>query len=107
MYAKSILKILVIGLLSSGCSDVAEKFRNQYNPSRAVVDQGGSNVISTGNACVLDDRDAKEDAEKTAEYHLRGILGSGSRYVIQTQAVNRYTRGDQICYEASAIAIPK
>ena len=102
MYAKSILKILVIGLLASGCSDVAEKFRNQYNPSRAVVDQGGSNVISTGNACALDDRDAKEDAEKTA-----GILGSGSRYVIQTQAVNRYTRGDQICYEASAIAIPK
>ena len=47
------------------------------------------------------------DAEKTAEYHLRGVLGSGSRYVIQTQAVNRYTRGDQICYEASAIAIPK
>ena len=60
MYAKSILKILVIGLLASGCSDVAEKFRNQYNPSRAVVDQGGSNVISTGNACALDDRDAKD-----------------------------------------------
>ena len=48
MYAKSILKILVIGLLSSGCSDVAEKFRNQYNPSRAVVDQGGSNVFQQG-----------------------------------------------------------
>ena len=60
MYAKSILKILVIGSLASGCSDVAEKFRNQYNPSRAVVDQGGSNVISTGNACALDDRDAKD-----------------------------------------------
>ena len=107
MYAKKILKILVVGLLASGCGDVAEKFRNQYNPARAVVDQGGSNVISTGNACALDDRDAKEDAKKTAEYHLRGILGSGSSYVIQTQAVNRYTRGDQICYEASAIAIPK
>ena len=71
MYAKSILKILVIGLLASGCSDVAEKFRNQYNPSRAVVDQGGSNVISTGNACALNDRDAKEDAEKTAEREIR------------------------------------
>ena len=55
MYTKKIFKILVLGLLASGCSDVAEKFRNQYNPSRAVVDQGGSNVISTGNACALDD----------------------------------------------------
>ena len=107
MCVKKILKILMVGLLTSGCSNVAEKFNNQYDSSRSVVDQGGSNVISTGNACALDDRDAKEDAEKTAEYHLRGILGSGSRYVIQTQAVNRYTRGDQICYEASAIAIPK
>ena len=107
MHVKSILKILVIGLLATGCSDVAEKFRNQYNPTKAVVDQGGSNVISTGNACALDDRGAKENAEKTAEYHLRGILGSGSRYVIQTQAVNRNIRGDQICYEASANAISK
>ena len=107
MCAKILFKILVISLLAFGCSNVAEKFRNRYDPSRAVLDQGGSNVISTGNACALDDRDAKEDAEKTAEYHLRGILGSGVRYVIQTQAVNRYTRGDRICYEASAIAIPK
>ena len=67
MNAKSILNIIVIGLLASGCSDVAEKFRNQYNPSRAVVDQGGSNVISTGNACALDDRDAEENAEADKE----------------------------------------
>jgi hypothetical protein len=107
MYDKRIFGIFAGILLATGCSDVAAKFRNQYDPSRTIVDQGGSNVISTGNACALDDRDAKENAEKTAEYHLRGIMGSGSRYIIQTQAVDRYTRGDQICYEASAIAIPK
>lgn len=107
MFAKSWLCLGAAVWLMSSCGNVADRFRNDYNPRRSVADQGGTNAIATGTACALLERDAEYQAQKAAEYHLRGILGSSARYVIQTQKVRSYREGDKICIEASAIADPK
>jgi hypothetical protein len=106
MYAKLIAG-LACGLLFVGCSSTAERFRTDYDPTYSVVDNGGTDVITTGTACSATPREAARNARKAAEFHLRSVAGDRNRYLPRTQEVRRYSQGDETCVEMSAVAVPK
>ena len=70
-----------------------------------VADRGMLEVIVLGRACASLLRDAISGAKRTAEFHLRSVVGN-QIHRKKFQEVDRYHEGDKICVEMSAAALP-
>ena len=102
---KIILFFIISQILFSGCSSTVNKFQASYDPEYKVADRGKLDVIVKGRACALLADDAVIFARKTAEFHLRSVVGS-QNHRKEFQEVDRYYDGDRICVETRAAALP-
>ena len=100
-----ILFFIISQIIFSGCSSTGNKFQASYDPEYKVTDRGKLDVIVKGRACALLADDAVLYARKTAEFHLRSIVGS-QNHRKEFQEVDRYYDGVKICVEMSAAALP-
>ena len=99
-----ILLLVFNQLLCSGCKSLEKNFKTIYKPEYKVIDRGGKNVIVMSKACSLFPDQAIYAAKKSAEYHLRSVIGyKGHRKKLQK--VNQYIDGQKTCVEISAKGI--
>lgn len=69
----------------------------------AISDPGGRKATATGIGCAHTLRQALTDAERTAHYNLRGVMGPG-RYRVGYETLRDYREGDRFCAEVEARA---
>ena len=100
-----ILFLFFSHILFNGCSPVSNKFQTFYDPEFKVADRGMLDVIVLGRACASLLQDAISGAKRTAEFHLRSVVGN-QNHRKKFQEVDRYYDGDKICVEMSAAALP-
>ena len=100
-----ILFFIICQILFNGCSLAGKKFKASYDPEYKVVDRGKLEVIVKGRACSLLLNDAILYASKTAEFHLRSVIGN-QNHRKEFKEVDRYIVGEQICVEMSVAALP-
>ena len=89
----------------NGCSSSGNKFRAYFDPEYKVADRGMLKVIVKGRACSFLEDDAVLYARRTAEFHLRSVVGN-QNHRKEFMEVDRYFDGDQICVVMSAAALP-
>ena len=99
------LLLVWIGILFSACSPKGEYFKTIYDPQFKVVDRGNLDVIVKSRACALFAQDAVSGAMRSAEFHLRSVIGN-QNHRKKFQEVNRYNEDNKICVEMSATAMP-
>ena len=101
-----ILFIFFSHFLFNGCSPVdGNKLQIFHDLEFKVVDRGMIDAIVIGRACASLLHDAISGAKRTAEFHLRSVVGS-QNHRKKFQEVDRYYDGDKICVEMSATALP-
>ena len=81
-----------------------KNFKTIYNPEYKVIDRGGKNVIVKSIACSIFPENAISAAKRTAEYHLRSVLGDQSHRK-EFKTINQYNDGQKTCIEISAKAL--
>ncbi len=101
-----ILFLFFSHILLNGCSSVVvNKLKTLHNLEYKVSDSGMLNVVVIGRACSTLLQDAISGAKRTAEFHLRSVVGN-KNHRKKFQEVHRYYDGDIICVEMSAAALP-
>ena len=101
-----ILFLFFSHILLNGCSPVVvNKLQTFHDLEYKVSDRGMLDVIVKGRACSSRLQDAISGAKRTAEFHLRSVVGN-QNHRKKFQEVDRYYDGDKICVEMSAIALP-
>lgn len=69
----------------------------------AIADPGGRSSAATGIGCAFSLREAETQAQQTAHYNLRGVIGPG-RYRVQYEVLRNFRDGERYCAEAEARA---
>ena len=105
MMPRLILLSFFCSILFNGCSQPREIFKSRYDPQYKVLDRGQLDVIVKSSACALFVQDAVSGAKKSAEFHLRSIVGN-QNHRKEFQEVRRFYDDDKICVEISATALP-
>ena len=101
-----ILFLFFSHILFNGCSPVVgNKLQTFHDLEYKVADRGMLDVIVLGRACASLLQDAISGAKRTAEFHLRSVVGN-QNHRKKFQEVDRYYDGDMICVEMSAAALP-
>ena len=99
---KRILLLLVFSqFLFFGCTSLGKDFKTFYEPEYKVIDRGGMNVIVISKACSISPEQAISAARRTAEYHLRSIIGSQTHRK-EFQTINHFILDQKTCFEVSA-----
>ena len=85
----------------NGCKSKSNDFKTFYEPEYKVIDRGGMNVIVISKACSISPEQAISAARRTAEYHLRSIIGSQTHRK-EFQTINHFILDQKTCFEVSA-----
>ena len=67
----------------------------------AIGDPGGRQATATGIGCATTARVALTEAQRTAQYNLRGVMGPG-RYRMRLETIRDYRDGERFCAEVEA-----
>ena len=101
-----ILLFLLSHFFYFGCSSVNNKFKTIYDSEYKVRDRGNSNVIVKSRACSIFEKDAVLEARRSAEFHLRSVIGGNNHPQIRFKEIKRYNQGERVCVEMIASGLP-
>ena len=93
-------------ILFYGCFPVVgNNLHTFHDLEYKVADRGKLDVVVLGRACASLLQDAISGAKRTAEFHLRSVVGN-QNHRKKFQEIDRYYDRDKICVEISAAALP-
>ena len=96
-----IIFLVISQFLCFGCTSSGKDFKTFYDSKYEVIDRGGKNVIVKSRACSIFPKQAIAAARRTAEYHLRSVIGF-QNHKKEFNTINHYNDGLKTCVEISA-----
>ena len=98
---KTLILLFSSYFLCFGCSSKDEFINKKFYKDYKVIDRGGNNVIVISKACSISHAKANLEAKRSAEYHLRSVVG-GNTFKKKFREIRKFYRGKEVCVEILA-----